>query len=384
VSARLVGVSDGFQIWAKRLIAPAADIFKVADETAEAITNGLALEKKTVSRDLPEDPAVLDMYLRARHLMRDPGKIAAVAVPLLDDAIARAPDEPALHALMARACLHSFNFDPNPAGANAAGHRARLAATRALALAPDLAAAHYALGELERSNGNMPSAIDAYKKAQAADPRLADTHFSLGSLRARAGDPQGGLRMLARAELLDPMIPFVKFEQLYLHELAGEPEAADEAFAGTPPTDARNFGYWITRAEILTWRKDVEAAKRALAMPQPEGPRPPATYVLDTVVHGRLEDKQREMLEGQARVGAGSVSRTVFFRKIMAGLYMAANDPERAMHCIVEADASGLYDILWLGRCAVLGPLRSRAEYKEIETRVKGRADEILALIKRA
>jgi serine/threonine-protein kinase len=384
VSARLVGVHDGFQIWAKRLVAPAADIFKVADETAEAITNGLALEKKTVSRDMPEDPVVLDMYLRARHLMRDPGQIAPVVVPLIDDAIARAPNEPALHALMARACLHLFNFDPNPVSANTAGKRARLAATRALELAPSMAAAHYALAELERAHGNLLGAVDAYKKALAEDSRVADTHWALGSLRARAGDPQGGLRMLARAELLDPTMPFVKWEQVYVRELAGEPEAADEAFAGTPPGDMRNFSYWITRSEIMTWRKDVEGSKRALEIPQPEGPRPPASHVLETVMNGRLEDKHRDMLEAQARVGAGSVSRTVFFRKIMAGLYMAANDPERAMHSLGEADAAGLYDILWLTRCAVLAPLRSRADYKEIETRVQGRADEMLGRIKRA
>jgi serine/threonine-protein kinase len=384
VSARLVGVHDGFQIWARRLIAPASDILRLADETAEAIANGLALEKKTVSRDLPEDPAVLDMYLRARHLLRDPAKITSVAVPLLNDAITRAPEEPALHALMARASLQAFNFDSNPETANAAGERARLAATRALQLAPDMAAAHYALAEIERSNGNVIGAIEAYKKAQAADPRIAETHWSLGSLRARAGDPPGGLRMLARAELLDPTMPFVKFEQLYIRELAGEPEAADEAFSAPAPLDARHFGYWITRSEILTWRNDAEASKRALAIPQPEGPRPPASFVLETIVNGRLEEKHRDMLEAQARVGAGSVSRTVFFRKIMAGLYMAANDPERAMHCIAEADGAGLADILWLRRCAVLAPLRSRADFVEIEARVATRADAILAAIKRA
>ncbi|MBI4953667.1 MAG: protein kinase, partial [Myxococcales bacterium] len=70
VTARLVSVADGFQLWAKRFDRPAEDALAVNDEAAAAIAAALTVEHQKSERDAPSDPRAVELYLRARHEYR--------------------------------------------------------------------------------------------------------------------------------------------------------------------------------------------------------------------------------------------------------------------------------------------------------------------------
>ncbi len=379
ITARLVGVGDGFQIWAKRLEGPVSDVLRLSDEMADAIVAGLSVKRETMSRDLPEDPVVLDLYLRAQHAYRQRQSMQAIS--LLNEAIQRAPNEPALLAALARAEIVPFSFDLDPVAADEAGRLAREAAEKALALAPHASLPHFALAELEVAHGNVLTAVREYGLALAANPRHAESLYNLGRIRARAGEVDAGLRLMKRAELLEPNLPFVLGEQAAVRELAGQHALVDEMLAQAARDQANSFERWFTVAQVWIYRGARKEAAEALH--HMEGPAfDRARYLLEVLVSGELTPQTMDALDRLSRVGAVSVARTIFFRKMTCSLAMTCGQEELAMSALRDADVAGLYDVLWTRGCKLLHPLRTRPEFLEIEARVASRGAEIVEAIR--
>src|SRR5262249_729264 len=63
VTVRLVCVSDGFQLWAKRFDRRAEDFFAVTDEATHAIADALLAKCAPAPRRRPADPLALELYL---------------------------------------------------------------------------------------------------------------------------------------------------------------------------------------------------------------------------------------------------------------------------------------------------------------------------------
>ncbi len=379
ITARLVGVGDGFQIWAKRLEGPVSDVLRLSDEMADAIVAGLSVKRETMNRDLPEDPVVLDLYLRAQHAYRQRQSMQAIS--LLNEALARAPNEPALLASLARAELTPFSFDIDPVAADEAGRLAREAAEKALALAPHASLPHFAIAELEVAHGNMLTAVREYGLALAANPRHAESLYNLGRIRARAGDVEPGLRLMKRAELLEPNLPFVLGEQCAVRELAGQHAIVDEMLAQSAQDQATSFERWFTVAQVWIYRcARKEAAAALVHMQGPAFDR--ARYLLEVLVAGEMSPETTDALDRLSRVGAVSIARTIFFRKMTCSLAMTCAQEELAMSALRDADGAGLYDVLWTRGCKLLDPLRVRPEFLEIEARVASRGAEIVEAIR--
>src|SRR5205085_11597494 len=67
ITTRLIGVADGFQLWAKRFDRPASDVFAIDEEAAREIADALTVDLAVPVRAAPTDPVALDLFLRARH-----------------------------------------------------------------------------------------------------------------------------------------------------------------------------------------------------------------------------------------------------------------------------------------------------------------------------
>ncbi|MGH7328338.1 MAG: protein kinase domain-containing protein, partial [Polyangiaceae bacterium] len=280
VTARLVAVEDSVQMWAKRLEAKAADFFRLTDDAADAILAGLALEKQegAAPREIPADPAIWDLYLRAKHAARIGD--GARAIEILNDAMTRAPDQPALLSLYAAVQTYRFGTETDPVIADEAGALARQAAERAMAIAPNAALARRAMGELLIAHGDVESGARELAAALRIDDHLAEAAAKLGELRVRVGDTKGGMLLLKRAISLDPGLQSAKNEQIFLCELTGDTDTVDEFLDRPPPASPFElWSYWYVRARIHSWRNDVAQAERDMALTE-HGPVPPATHVL--------------------------------------------------------------------------------------------------------
>src|SRR5207249_2251718 len=94
VAARLIGVTDGFQIWAHRIDCSDAEVLAIGDQLGQAIAQ--ALSTRAANRhSQATDPRAVELYLRARaELRRFFGDHALEASEQLEEAAALAPHSP--------------------------------------------------------------------------------------------------------------------------------------------------------------------------------------------------------------------------------------------------------------------------------------------------
>ena len=126
---RVISVAEGFQLWAGRFDARAADLLVATDEAARSIAAALTVKVNAPAREAPADALAIDFYFRARQeFRRSWHSDMTLAVDWFEQALARAPDNPEILAGCAIARARMAFFDAAPAEATA---RARELAERA-------------------------------------------------------------------------------------------------------------------------------------------------------------------------------------------------------------------------------------------------------------
>ena len=115
------------------------------------------------------------------------------AARVLEDAVARAPDQAILFANLGEAYRRLGNL-----------LRARTNLSRALVLKSDLAEAHYTLGMTFYAEARLESAVESYERALARKPGLADAWNQIGIIRREQGRIDDALAAFRRALEVQP------------------------------------------------------------------------------------------------------------------------------------------------------------------------------------
>ncbi|WP_394827095.1 protein kinase domain-containing protein [Pendulispora albinea] len=374
VSARIVSVGDGFQLWASRFERPEADFLKVGDEIACAISRALIVERPEVQQKTIEDPIAYDLYLRARHeLHRYSPETTQRAIELYQEALARTPDDPVILSGYALARLKEFMYSDG----NVSGDATRLAAERAMSLAPNLPEAHLASGCVAFVFGESERGAREIREALRTGKRLADAHEMFGRLAIEVDRIEAGIEHLGAALSIEPRLLLTRGEMARGYELLGNPQIADELLA-VPPTDPQTYGvYWLQRARIIYWRRDLAAARTALSLEGPLAPVDPGRMILDSMLDPSVLARQLAFLDQRANVGGQALRRTAMFRQIKAEVLSYHGDEDGALAATLEAERAGLFDIGWCMRCPIIEALRRRKEFQELTFRVGERAAKI-------
>lgn len=118
-------------------------------------------------RVVQASPAFPGAYLNLGVVLLDAG-LYANALPLLEEAFKRGPDQPRLRMALARALLHL----QRPA-------ESLIHAKRAAEMSPNVASVHRQLGDALDAVGNQHDAIASYRRAIALDPSDFGTHSEL-------------------------------------------------------------------------------------------------------------------------------------------------------------------------------------------------------------
>jgi len=210
VSAQLISVKDGYQLWSESYDRDLAEIFAVQEDVARSIVAALRV-RLAPTRDSAlavrptGDLQAYDLYLKGRFAWNQrTGPALVEAVRYLGQAVAR--DSTFAHAWSALADAYILVV-PYAGGSPAdTWRKAQAAASKALALDSTSAEAHTALGY-----GNMiyawnwPAAERSFRRAIAADPNYATGHHWYGDFLAGRGRLAESLGEMRRAHQLDPL-----------------------------------------------------------------------------------------------------------------------------------------------------------------------------------
>jgi len=280
VSAELIDAANGHTLWSERYDRPYKDLFALQDDITKQVAT--ALKAKLLTGD--SAPAQTDRppggNLEAYTAFLQ-GKFYAARLIETDDreAIAQFNEATRLDPRYALAWAELSHTATGMAARFLDGERAqqiyaqaRRAASTALELAPDLAAAHGALAYVRlTADFDWAGAEAEYRRGLELAPNDGNAKFGLGEVLAALGRPEQSVELTRQALATDPLNPrWHSFLSQYLSALGQLDEARKailKAIALQPGGAASHEQ--LTIIEILS--SDAKAALAA-ARQEPAGP----------------------------------------------------------------------------------------------------------------
>lgn len=293
LSASVVQVRDGAQLWSKELEVPRSGIFDLEDEIARGIAASLgapANPGQALVRSRTSDfEAYLD-FLRAKAAARPRGAapLAAAAV-FLERAVDRDPDFAPAAALLAYAYALTPLFAPSLRGGMPDQERKLVAQTiprsdalarRATTLDPTSPEAFVALGYANMVQRHMLAAEEAFKQALALNPNQADGLHGLSQLIAALGRIKEALAMREHLQEGEPFITNYTADTAEIHWLDG---ATDKAVTMLQPfRPGRTLELALVEASAGRYRQAAAAIREMPASNYPAGMTEAAAKILES------------------------------------------------------------------------------------------------------
>ena len=217
INVQLIDAATDRHLWAESYTHKLDDVFAVEGEVAQKVADALKLtllpaQAKALAAAPTRNPEAYDLFLHAEYLRNRAmtnNTIAGIdqAIDLYQKAIDKDPDFALAYARMSYA--QSFLFwrggsSTRPVG-DALIHAAQASAERALALAPDLADGHQAMGYFRYwIKLDFTGATQSFERALALRPNDSRTRSALGYLARRQGRWQNAIEQLKAAVAIDP------------------------------------------------------------------------------------------------------------------------------------------------------------------------------------
>jgi TolB-like protein/DNA-binding winged helix-turn-helix (wHTH) protein/Flp pilus assembly protein TadD len=348
INAQLIRASDQSQVWAELYEGQIRDILHLQRELGTAITRQILTTLGPVPRAAREqrrvDPAVYDLYLRARFawntrlpselvsaaaMFRDALKLdpsfapawAGLADALLIEARSEAleaaeraieldPDLPEAHAAKAQILMHLLRWE-----------WAEQEFQRAIVLDPSYAPARYLYAQLLASRGRCAGADEEGRQGMAVDPRGAIATHVAGVALYYCREYDRALPLIRKGLELDPKHIWSHYRIGLILEQRGESDAAIAEF--------ERIGVRV-RAAYAYGRAGRTAEARQIIRTTLESP--------------------------------GAESQAYY----LAGAYVGLGEHDEALKWLETAVRAQVYDVIFMHADPRLDPLRSLPRYREL------------------
>jgi TolB-like protein/class 3 adenylate cyclase len=191
VNVQLIDAETGNHLWAERFDKPVADLFDMQDEIVARLARQLATELVAAEARRAEktaNPDAMDLYFQGMAWANQgtSPEYHRRADDLVERALALDPTNVEVLVGKARVAYETAaaSLTDDPGSYLAA---AEAAATKALALAPKHAWAHFWLGMTYTKSNRSALAIAEFDRALALDPNLAHGHAATGMAKMSLG-----------------------------------------------------------------------------------------------------------------------------------------------------------------------------------------------------
>ena len=268
VTAQLVDVLNGYQLWSERYDREMADIFDLQDEIARAIADKLKItltgSEPRLVRAATANLEAYELYLRGRALLLKRGRHVIDGTSCLERAVALDPKFGAAWAGVADAYTVRGYWGTMAPGDSLP--KALTAARRAVALDPDNGEAHSALAmPLLLWERDYDAAEAAFQRSVALSPSYSQGRawHGLFSLQWVRGRHEQGIDEVRRAYDNDPLSAYTAAIMGFVLGCAGRTSEALTfgRLAAERDPDAL-LGHWI-HGHTAHWHGEFEEAVEA-------------------------------------------------------------------------------------------------------------------------
>jgi eukaryotic-like serine/threonine-protein kinase len=347
-----------------------------ADQIATSARTTVAAILAAGRSAVPTTP-IDDMLMRARYLLTRDYDQQPDVVKLLEAARELAPNDARVAATLANAhvryAFFAANADPDEL------IRAAELARSALAIAPELADSHVAMGHVELHGGNAVAAAAHYRRAIARSRYVGEAHEYLGRLVLEAGYVELGLARLeetiASALALTSSIR-TRWDIARAYALEQRWAEHDALVAELGATQGARRS--LLRARFGWWRGDLTPSAELRAEPDY---RLFERDVVDAMVATFLDGawpQHREMLTAFGLSNAPNRRRRLIAAQLAAEAAGFAADVAACTRLVDYAVGEGLFDLHWMTKCPLLATVRGTPAFAASYARVRQRAEAIL------
>ena len=209
ITAQLINVADGRQIWADKFEEKMNDFFVVQDAIAERVANSLIpqlteAEREKLARRETDNPEAYRLYvLGCIWIDHETTEGFTKGIDYLRQAVALDPDFAIAHAALSHAYSDASesHLAPSEAMPNARRH-----AERALELDQTLSWAHYQVAWVKMLHDwDWAGAEESFRRTIELDSTNARAHFGYGTYFALLGRREEALSELEQAKKLRPL-----------------------------------------------------------------------------------------------------------------------------------------------------------------------------------
>jgi TolB-like protein/Tfp pilus assembly protein PilF len=352
ITAQLIRVSDGFQLWSETFDGTDADIFALQENIARRVTGELKVALNAGQQNQLIDagtnsPEAYALYLQATDIFnrRDTTHYQD-AVAALQKALALDPKYARAHSRLATlyATLGAY-MDIDFRQTNA---KAIKEANAALALDPSLAEPHAVLGlTYGKQRGGFLRGREEFERAIALDPDDVNSNFWYGLSLVMTGYREAGIARFEHALSIDPMMPNIVRWRGLMYFLDGDLNNA-ELYLGR----ARSSGLLFAERElsyIAFQRGDVAMAIRkwTAGTESLQNTLPPgSTEIIANGIYGDAQAKSRalalidDVLAQAKPLATGTLPLSL----------LILGSPERALSAVLklqDIDNSDFFARLW-------------------------------------
>jgi TolB-like protein/Tfp pilus assembly protein PilF len=314
ITASLVRVQDGFQVWSERFDRELRDIFAVQEEISQAIVRALEIRLgadaiRTASQ-APTDLEAYDLYLRGRFLWKG-GRDADIvqAIELFQQALERDPGYAAAWVGLADAYTLQANWGYEPP--REVLPQAKQAVLRGLELAPDMAEARTTLAHLLRWwDHDRPAALREFEAALRLRPDYPEAHQWYAWFLVDEGRFDEAVEHMRRAHEIDPLSAVISAQVATMLLYGGRyAEAAAQARRALEADSMLPEALWVL--SFAEW--ELGERTEALARLEQAIRRDASPWLLSTLgylyaVSGRREEALRVLRELEERMRQGYVA----------------------------------------------------------------------------
>ncbi len=340
ITAQLVNVADGYQLWSQRYDRDMEDVFAIQDEIAQNIVKALSVilsedEKRAIEKVPTVKVEAYECYLRGRQFFHQFQKSALeFARQMFTRAIEIDPTYALAYAGLADSCsLLYTNFDATEANLR----NAESASRRALELGPGVAEAHVARGHAVSLQGKPADAEFEFETAMELNPQLFDAAYMYGRALLAQGKLEKAAKMFERAAELRP-----------------EDYVVPGMLGGT------YSGLGRTADSQRAYKRQLSAASKRLEL-NPDDPR--ALY-MGGIALSRLGEAGRAKDWANQALAINSGDATVLYN--VACIYSTSGEIEEAIGLLERAVAAGFGHWNWIENDTDFEPLRGHPRFQAL------------------